>query len=197
MKTLPRFLPLVLVAVLGLTGLGLLTSAWGSPSGEGGPWHQGKWSRCDAAYRGMGFRHGPHGSGRFAQKLNVMETEIGIRADQLDVWRDFTDAALAMVQRPKIAATADTAPFAIAKSMAGHAIARAKSAEELLKAIDALKGKLTPEQLTKVAEIDARLRSHFGRGRGADFGPPAADHDDEPNADEPGANDAAPQPSQP
>jgi hypothetical protein len=198
MKTLPRFLSFVVVAVLGLGGLALLTSAWGSPSGGmGGPGHHGKWARCDAAQRGMTFRHGPWRPGRLAERLNVFETEIGIRADQLDAWRDFTDATLAMMQRPKFPDAADTAPFALARSMAGHAIARAKSAEELLKAVDALKAKLTPEQLTKVTEIEARLRSHFGRGRGSDFKSPAADQDDEPDADEPSGRDEAPQQSQP
>jgi hypothetical protein len=198
MKTHPKLAPLLVVAVLAVSGLTLLTSAWGSPSGGmGGPWHHGKWSRCDAAHRGMGFRHGPPGPGRLAEKLNVFETEIGIRADQLDVWRDFTDATLAMMRRPQFPGAADTAPFALARSMAGNAIARAKSAEELLKAIDALKAKLTPEQLAKVAEIEARVRAHFGRGPGADFGPPAADQDDEPDTDEPSGRDEAPPPSQP
>jgi hypothetical protein len=49
-----------------------------------------------------------------------------------------------------------------------------------VKAIDALKSKLTPEQLTKVAEIDAKLRARhdrlreFGqyRGRGPRDGGP-------------------------
>jgi hypothetical protein len=198
MKTLPRFLPFLVVGILGFSGLALLTSAWGSPSGgTGGPSHSGKWARCDAAHRGAGFRHGPPSPRRLAQKLNVMETEIGIRADQLDAWRDFTDASLAMMRRPQFSDAADTAPFALARSMASHAIARAKSAEDLLKAVDALKAKLTPEQLTKVAEIEARLRAHFGRGRGSDFGPPAADQDDESDADEPSGRDAVPPPSQP
>ncbi len=198
MKTRARFLPFLLVAVLGFSGLALLTSAWGSPSGGvGGPWHHGKWARCDAPHRGAGFRHGPPGPGRLAQKLNVMETEIGIRADQLDAWRDFTDASLVVMRRPQFPDAADTAPFALARSMAGDVIARAKSAEDLLKAVDALRVKLTPEQLTRVAEIEARFRAHFGRGRGSDFGPPAADQDDETDADEPSGRDEAPRPSQP
>ena len=40
MKTLPRFLPFLLVLLLGLTGLALMTSAWGSPpDGMHGPRH--------------------------------------------------------------------------------------------------------------------------------------------------------------
>src|SRR5262249_7792333 len=128
MKSLPRFLSFLVVAVLGLGGLALLTSAWGSPSGGvGGPDHHGKSARGDAAPRVMAFRHGPPGPGRLAERLNVFETEIGIRTDQIDAWRDFTDATLAMMQRPKFPDAADTAPFALARSLAGHAIARAKS----------------------------------------------------------------------
>ena len=198
MKTPPKFVPFLVVAVLGVGGLALLTSAWGSPSGgTGGPWHHGKWARCDAAQRGMGFSQEPPGPGRLAERLNVFETEIGIRADQLDAWRDFTDATLAVMRRPQFANAADTAPFALARSMAGNAIARAKSAEDLLKAVDALKTKLTPEQLAKVAEIEARIRAHFRGGPGSDFGPPAADQQDEPDADEPSGRDEAPRPSQP
>jgi hypothetical protein len=198
MKTRLRFLPFLLVAVLGFSGLALLTSAWGSPSGGMGErGHHGKWARCDAGHRDAGLRHGPRGPRRLAERLNVFETEIGIRADQLDAWRDFTDASLAMMRRPRITDTADEAPFALARRMAGHAIARAKSAEALLKAVDALKVKLTPEQLTKVAEIEARIRDHFARSRSSDFRSPAPDQDDTPDGDEPSGRDEAPQPSQP
>ena len=42
-------------------------------------------------------------------------------------------------------------------------------------------GKLTPEQLSKVADIEARFRSRLGRGSGFDSPPPAPDQDDMPD----------------
>ena len=115
------------VAILGLASLTLLTSAWGETTNPGVV--QAAWSgmdgkrgdRLDAGGRGS---HGPmwrcnapggfgpggmhHGMGwrnpdQLAKRLNAMETEIGIRANQLDSWRDFTDALLGTMQRPKCA----------------------------------------------------------------------------------------------
>lgn len=59
-------------------------------------------------------------------------------------------------------------PFARAERLADNAIARAESAENLKKAIEALRGTLTAEQLSKVTELEAKFRPdrkrRFGSG---------------------------------
>ncbi len=125
--------------------------------------------------------HGPHGMfnpNRMAMKLAGMETAIGIRSDQLDTWRDFTDALLAMMQPPMPPMPPQAGPnagpgkagpdkpgpgdaFSLAEHLADHAIDRAQKAEDLKKAIAELRTKLTPDQMARAQAYVDDMRHHW------------------------------------
>ncbi len=102
MKYPPKFAALAVVAVLGVAGLTAVTTAF-ADSDNRSEWskpgmgkHHGGKKMCNR----HGGKHGMRGPDGLAKKLSVMETEIGIRANQLDDWRDFTDALQATMKRP-------------------------------------------------------------------------------------------------
>lgn len=237
MKTPPKIVSLLVAGVIGLAGISLLTPVWSKPQDErypqatrsksdrekGSARHHGRKSDCrarSAARAGMhrkGRRHrrGSHSANELAKRLNVMETEIGIRANQLDAWRDFTDAMLAMTMpAPPTQPGADMAmpapermqPFGLAESFAKHAVAQGQSAEALLNAIDTLRNTLTSEQLARVeamgrfaARPHHRRKSPFHKRRGAGPRPDRGDRsapsddtapsEDSPTAESPTSSD--------
>ncbi len=181
MKTPPKITSLLAMAVVGLAGLAMLGSAWAEAPGKGpahtswaksdsykgGAKYHGRKSRCRGGYH----KRGPHGPDYLAKKLSVMETEIGIRANQLDAWRDYTDALLAMKSPSEgtRSSDADSQPFGRSEGFAKRAIARGQSGEALVQAIETLRSTLTPEQLAKVEAIQAKSGPGPHHGRKASF----------------------------
>ena len=101
---------------------------------------------------------GPFAPPHLASLLSASETLLGIRTDQLDAWRDFTDAFLALAQPPRPSTPSETPePFARPAALASKVMADGKKAEALAAAIDRLKAKLSPAQLERAAQLDAQL----------------------------------------
>lgn len=182
MKFRKRIASIAVAAALSIAGLTAVTLT----AGHDGHWGQSAWAgdkdgkpMCDRGHGGKHGkyerhekRHGSKGSDYLAEKLNVIETKIGIRADQLDVWRDFTDALQATMKRSmhSSGSGADAEPFSLAEGFADRSIERAKNAEALKKSIATLRTTLSAEQLDKVKEIESEIRSrmamHHGWSRG-------------------------------
>ncbi len=186
MKTPPKITSLLAMAVVGLAGMAMLSSAWGEAPGKG-PAHT-SWAKSDSdkggakrhgrlygcrgrtpSRGGMYHKRGPHGPDYLAKKLSVMETQIGIRANQLDAWRDYTDALLAMKSPSEGTPDADSQPFGRSESFAKRAIARGQSGEALVQAIESLRSTLTPEQLAQVEAIEAKAGPWRHHGRKPSF----------------------------
>ncbi|MFE0753807.1 hypothetical protein ACFW16_07645 [Inquilinus sp. NPDC058860] len=145
---------------------------WG-PGGLGGPGGPDK--------PGPGWGHRPDFKMKLARDLAGLETLIGIRADQLDAWRDYTSALLAVAEPPRPPLPVDgkgPEAFAPAERLADAAIARADAAETLKSAITALRDKLSPEQVALLQQAERRMgpppRPLPGPGpQDQRFGPPA------------------------
>jgi hypothetical protein len=144
---------------------------------------------------GLGGPGGPDGPGpdrpgiwrpdfklKLARDLAGLETLIGIRSDQLDAWRDYTSALLAVAEPPRSPMPPmdgkGSEAFAPAESLADAAIARATAAETLKSAIATLRDRLTPEQIALLQQAERRMgpppRALPGPGpQDQRFGPPA------------------------
>lgn len=99
--------------------------------------------------------------------LSIQETAIGIRTDQRDSWRAYTNAVLAMVPEREIVTSLlgkegedkdGPDAFARPEAIADMVLASNAKAEALKRAITDLRAKLSPEQLEA-----ARLPRLIGR----------------------------------
>ncbi len=121
-----------------------------------------------------------------ARRLAAMEVAVGIRGEQFEVWRDFTDALIAAVPDydrrgrggprgearreggPAPGPKPEMKPTDRIRRMAQAMVERGAKAVTLLNALDALKAKLTPEQLERFGQFERMLmhRGQAGRKHG-------------------------------
>jgi hypothetical protein len=147
---------------------------------------------------------GPPPAAMVATLLAAAETTIGIRVDQLDAWREFSSALVALVEPPapppppsrKAAPEDGTAdPFARVEWLAGEIAERGRRAEALQDAIETLRPVLDHQQTERLAAFEARLRPPhpfppFAGGRHPEFSSPMMD----PGPANPEADGASPVP---
>jgi hypothetical protein len=134
---------------------------------------------------GAGWHRHPDFRLAVARHLATTETIVGIRADQLDAWRDYTSALLALMEPPpRGGMRADQPdPFGRAEHIADTVIAKADTATKLKAAIAALRQKLTPDQLVLLQQAEVRMDPHHGPQ--SFFGPGPQDQRSEPQAERP------------
>lgn len=167
----------------------------GGPEGPGGP-----------GFEGRGHRGGPGGPGpgpmgmppaaKVAVLLSAAEVAIGVRVDQLDAWRAFTSALVAMLEPPGppphgAPPKLSDDPFERVERIASDIADRGDRAEAVQSAIDDLRDVLTPEQTERLAAFEARLAPPppfppFAGGRRPDLSSPMRDAGPaDPGADAP------------
>ena len=95
-----------------------------------------------------------------ASRLSAIETFIGIKADQLDSWRGYTDALQALMRPPIPPDDATGAPpdaLAAADQLARHASDQGAYALRLAAAVEELRNRLSPDQLQRLRQAGPLL----------------------------------------
>ncbi len=102
--------------------------------------------------------------------LSAQETALGIRTDQMDAWRGYTTALIALLPSGERLGRwrdekkrADAQAFDLAQDIAGAAIQRAEKARALQDAVSKLKAVLTPEQMSMAKQMQEKLVERIAR----------------------------------
>lgn len=152
--------------------------------GQPGPGMWGRGGPMDASRPrppGERGRGGPEGPLAYAATLAAAETALGIQAGQMDAWRAFTDALQAVAipappppppqagAEPHHAGTEPPQPGAEPPSpiaaLAARLTAQGEAGTRLSQASQALRAKLRPDQLARLAALEPQLLPHGGPRR--------------------------------